>query len=164
MKIPTSRIIRALVATMGLALLGPCIGSSPQAAEVQVGRYSTLPAMPTAAQVDLLATIIIVTFPARIQTIGEAVNYLLQRSGYRLAPLLARVPEAEILLALKLPAVHRNLGPVTLRLALETLAGKPFHLVRDPVRRLISFELHPSATHTALTIGNHKLKGPHYGE
>jgi type IV pili sensor histidine kinase/response regulator len=120
--------------------------------------------MPTAAQVDLLATIIIVTFPARIQTVGEAVNYVLQRSGYRLAPLLARAPEAEGLLALKLPAVHRNLGPVTLGQALETLAGKPFHLVRDPVRRLISFELHPSATYTGLTIDNHKLKGPHYGE
>ena len=164
MKIPTTRIIRALVATMGVALIGPCISSSPQAAEVQVGRYSTLPAMPTAAQVDLLATIIIVTFPARIQTVGEAVNYVLQRSGYRLAPLLARAPEAEGLLALKLPAVHRNLGPVTLRQALETLAGKPFHLVRDPVRRLISFELNPSATYTSLTIDNHKLKGPHYGE
>lgn len=164
MKIPTTRIIRALVATMGVALLGPCISSSPQAAEVQVGRYSTLPAMPSDAQVDLLATIIIVTFPTRIQTVGEAVNYLLQRSGYRLAPLLARAPETEGLLALKLPAVHRNLGPVTLRQALETLAGKSFHLVRDPVHRVISFELYPSATHTDLTIGNHKQKGPHYGE
>lgn len=55
------------------------------ASEVQVGRYSALRAMPSAAQADLLSTIITVRIPERIQTIGEAVRYLLQRSGYRLA-------------------------------------------------------------------------------
>ena len=29
---------------------------------------------------------------------------------------------------------------MTLREALETLAGRPFHLVQDPVHRLITFE------------------------
>ncbi len=164
MKTPISKLIRTLLTTMGVATLGLCISFQSNATEVQVGRYSTMPAMPTAAQVDLLATIVIVTFPARIYTVGEAVNYLLQRSGYRLTPGFARAPETEDLLTLPLPAVHRNIGPVTLRQALETLSGPEFRLVRDPVHRLISFDLHPSRMRTVLTVGNHKLKGPHHGE
>ncbi len=42
--------------------------------------------------------------------------------------------------ALPLPAVHRSLGPMTLRDALKTLAGPAFNLVQDPVHRLITFE------------------------
>ena len=81
-----------------------------------------------------------VRFPKRIQTLGEAVRYLLQRSGYRLATAEAIGPDTVALFALPLPAVHRSLGPMTLRDALETLAGPAFHLVQDPVHRLITFE------------------------
>lgn len=56
-----------------------------QAKEIQVGRYSLLAATPTEAQAELLAATITVQFPNRIQTVGESVRYLLQRSGYRLA-------------------------------------------------------------------------------
>ncbi len=111
------------------------------ASEVQVGRYSELRAMPTAAQADLLSTTITVRFPERIQTLGEAVHYLLQRSGYRLADRRAANSVTTDLLGLPLPAVHRNLGPITLKQALETLAGPVFRLVQDPVHRLVSFEL-----------------------
>ena len=109
--------------------------------EVQVGRYSALRAMPSAAQADLLSTIITVRIPERIQTVGEAVRYLLQRSGYRLADHHAVNSVTADLFGLILPAVHRNLGPITLRQALETLAGPSFRLAQDPVHRLISFEL-----------------------
>jgi len=37
--------------------------------------------------------------------------------------------------------VHRVLGPVTLRNALNTLAGPVWNLVIDPVNRIVSFEL-----------------------
>ncbi len=119
------------------------ITTSPQlhASEVQVGRYSELRAMPTVAQTDLLSTTITIQFPERIQTLGEAVHYLLQRSGYRLADRRAANSITADLLGLPLPAVHRNLGPIMLKQALETLAGPVFRLVQDPVHRLISFEL-----------------------
>ena len=125
------------------AVVGTLVDISPQlhASEVQVGRYSVLRALPTAAQADLLSTTITVRFPERIQTVGEAVRYLLQRSGYRLADdHVANFVTAD-LLGLPLPAVHRNLGPIMLRQALETLVGPVFRLVQDPVHRLISFEL-----------------------
>ncbi|MCB1871754.1 MAG: hypothetical protein KDI49_07080, partial [Gammaproteobacteria bacterium] len=75
-----------------------------------------------------------------IQTLGEAVRYLLQRSGYRLAKIESTGPDTVTLFALPLPVVHRSLGPMTLRDALKTLAGPTFNLVQDPVHRLVTFE------------------------
>jgi type IV pili sensor histidine kinase/response regulator len=111
-----------------------------QAKDLQVGRYSLFAATPTQAQAELLATTMTVRFPNRIQGVGEAVRYLLQRSGYRLANSEAIGPDTAALFALPLPAVHRSLGPMMLRDALETLAGPAFHLVQDPVHRLVTFE------------------------
>ena len=111
-----------------------------QANELQVGRYSLFAATPTQAQAELLATTMTVRFPNRIQGVGEAVRYLLQRSGYRLANIEAISTDTAALFALPLPAVHRSLGPMMLRDALETLAGPAFHLVQDPVHRLVTFE------------------------
>ncbi len=111
-----------------------------QASEVQVGRYSLHAASPTAAQTDLLVTTVTLQFPKRIQTVGEAVGYLLQRSGYRLADVETIGPDTVSLFALPLPAVHRSLGPMTLHDALKTLAGPAYRLVQDPVHRLITFE------------------------
>ena len=130
------------VAAIAICIDGICTVASVnlQANDSQVGRYSLLAATPTQAQAELLATTMTVRFPERIQTVGEAVRYLLQRSGYRLATAESIGPDTAALFALPLPAVHRSLGPMTLRDALETLAGPVFHLVQDPVHRLISFE------------------------
>jgi type IV pili sensor histidine kinase/response regulator len=130
----------ALVIAMSLAGTGITVSSHLYASDVQVGRYSLLSAEPTEAQTDLLATTVTVHFPAQIQTVGESIRYLLRRSGYRLADAVALAPETTDLLALLLPAVHRHLGPITVRRALETLAGSTFNLVQDPVHRLIAFE------------------------
>ena len=125
-----------------VCLAGTCITVTPdlKASEVHVGRYSLLSSTPTAAQADLMTTTVTVQFPERIQSVGEAVRYLLQRSGYRLANAEALDPEAMALLSLPLPAVHRNLGPLSLQQALQTLAGPTFQLVQDPVHRLIAFQ------------------------
>ena len=129
-------------ATIAIYVAGLCTVASMnlQANDIQVGRYSLLAATPTEAQAELLATTITVRFPNRIQMVGEAVRYLLQRSGYRLATAESIGPDTVALFALPLPAVHRGLGPMTLRDALETLAGSAFRLVQDPVHRLITFE------------------------
>jgi len=130
------------VVVLSVNLMSACVVVAPQlhANEVQVGRYSMLSATPTEAQADLLATSIQVQLPKRIHTIGEAIHYLLQRSGFRLAASEAMAPDTTVLFDLPLPAVHRNLGPISLRKALETLAGPAFQLVQDPMHRLIAFE------------------------
>ena len=150
MKIHMPRNYRPVLLLV-FGVVGAYVTISPQlhASEVQVGRYSMLRALPTAAQADLLSTTITVRFPERIQTLGEAVRYLLQRSGYRLADDHVANSVTADLLGLPLPAVHRNLGPIMLRQALETLVGPVFRLVQDPEHRLISFELCTPVTRAA---------------
>ena len=135
--IPTHPITAIRVCVAGLCAVASV---NLQANDLQVGRYSLMTATPTEAQAALLAATITVRFPQRIQTVGEAVPYLLQRSGYRLAAAESTGPDTTALFALPLPAVHRNLGPMTLRDALALLAGPAFHLVQDPVHRLITYE------------------------
>lgn len=132
--------LRHPVIAIGIAGICTLASVNLEAKEIQVGRYSLLMATPTEAQAELLATTMTVQFPARIRSVGEAVRYLLQRSGYRLASVEATHPHTLALLALPLPAVHRTLGPMTLRDTLKTLAGPAFHLVEDPVHRLVTFE------------------------
>ena len=129
------------VAATAICIAGICTVASVNlhASDIQTGRYSMYSAAPTQAQAELLEATVTVQLPAQIQTIGEAVRYLLQRSGYRLASIESTEPDTRALFALPLPAVHRYLGPMTLRDALETLAGPAFHLVQDPVHRLITF-------------------------
>ena len=45
---------------------------------------------------------------------------------------------------LPLPDAHRRLGPMPLRLALQTLAGPAWRLLEDPVYRLVAFERCPN--------------------
>ena len=108
--------------------------------EVQVGRYATVQAVPTSAQVNLLSAMVRVQFPASVVSVGQAVEHLLQPSGYRLASESAADPFRRTLLNLPLPEPHRVLGPMPLQTALETLAGPAYRLVEDPVHRLVSFE------------------------
>ena len=110
------------------------------AREIQVGRYATLRPVPTEEQARLLAPIVNVQFPASIGSVGQAVAYLLQPSGYRLSGSSTADPTRTILLDLPIPEPHRVLGPMPLQTALETLAGPAFRLVEDPVHRLVSFE------------------------
>jgi len=123
-----------------LAVLALVSSSVASAAELQVGRYATVPASPTQAQIQLLSAIVDVAFPTPVVTVGQAVHYLLQPSGYWLSPQVTSEPIREMLLGLPLPEPHRALGPMPLQTALETLAGPAFRLVEDPVHRLVSFE------------------------
>lgn len=130
------------VAASAICLAGICTVASVnlQANDIQVGRYSLFAATPTEAQADPLQANITLRFPDSVRTVGEAVQHLLQQSGYRLAEPEVTGPESAYLMALALPAVQRSLGPMTLKRALDTLAGPAFRLVEDPVHRLIAFE------------------------
>ncbi|MYD46431.1 MAG: pili assembly chaperone [Gammaproteobacteria bacterium] len=109
--------------------------------EVQVGRYSTMKTLPTEAQQNIFATVTNVNFDSSITTVGQAMRYLLEDQGIRLAVPRSRENQVHILIALPLPQIHRQLGPISLRHALETLAGPVWLLVQDPIHRMVSFEL-----------------------
>ncbi len=109
-----------------------------QATEIQVGRYSVLTAT-THEQVDPFATMTF-QFSDQIETVGDAVRDLLKRHDFRLITIESIEPETAGLFALPLPSDDRRLGPVSLRQALQTLAGASFRLVLDPVSRVVVFD------------------------
>lgn len=111
-----------------------------QAGEVRLSRYTTAPAVPDIAQVDPLEAIVQVSFPrAGVATVGDAVRYLLLRTGYRLDARQEADTRANAVLSMSLPEVHRQLGPFSARTALSVLLGKPFVLSVDPARRVVSY-------------------------
>jgi len=130
------------VAAVAICLAGICSVASVnlQASDIQVGRYSLFATTPTEAQADPLQAMITVQFPDRVRTVGDAVKHVLRQSGYRLSGSEATGPASAYLMALPLPVVHRSVGPMPLKRALETLAGPAFRLIEDPVHRLVAFE------------------------
>ena len=132
-------VINRLARTAGCLLTAMLLCAPLSADEMQVGRYSLWQVAPTEGQAEPLAVMVAVRFPKPVQTVGDAVQHLLDDSGYRLAGTPGSA--SHILLAQPLPAVHRALGPLRLDQALQTLAGPVFKLVQDPLHRRIAFEL-----------------------
>ena len=110
------------------------------AAEVQIGRYATVRALPTEAQRDVMATSISIRYDASVKTVGDAVAVILEEVGYTLSDPATADFRRDRLLSLNLPYSHRQLGPLTARAALGTLAGPAWQLVEDPSDRLVTFE------------------------
>ncbi len=121
---------------------------------VRVRRYSTVTPRPTPEQADLLLAMIRVTMPAKIDTVGKAVRYLLRRSGFELAGRGAMQPEVAQILGKKLPQVHRKLGPMTLEDALLVLVGPAFRLDVDHVHRVINYQLVDRRERLSVKPGN----------
>lgn len=121
-------------------------GNEPVKSEViQTGRYSAIAPVPTPEQAHILDVVITVTLPkSDVQTVGQGIRYLLRRSGYQMVNPDKLPPDALWLFSNPLPDVHRQLGPITLKDAINTLAAPAFTLIEDPVHRLISFQLSPN--------------------
>ncbi|WHS57672.1 PilL N-terminal domain-containing protein [Pseudomonas sp. G2-4] len=106
--------------------------------ELRYGRYTLVSTEPTTEQRDLLAQIIDVSIPSNLNpSVQEAMHYVLQRSGYSLCPAAEPV---KILFTRSLPAAHYRLGPISLRNALQVLAGPAWQLTIDEVSRSVCFE------------------------
>ncbi|HCT7642184.1 TPA: PilL N-terminal domain-containing protein [Morganella morganii] len=118
---------------------------------VRYGRYTLVELAPTPAQRDLLLQSIDVSMPEDARaTVGDGLRHVLKRSGYNLCQTAHAVIE---LYALPLPAAHLNLGPMTLRDALLTLAGPAWDLHADDRSRQICFERPDNTEQTPEPIG-----------
>ena len=109
----------------------------------QIGRYITIANKPMLYQTDPLEQTASITFPATVLTIKDAVNYLLENTGYKLIPKPYQSKDADELLGQKLPLSDRKFTSVTIKAALLALAGNTYVLLIDPQRRYISFALKP---------------------
>jgi type IV pili sensor histidine kinase/response regulator len=110
--------------------------------DIRVGRYTTLADAPADAQSNPLDAVVVINFPrTQVSSVGDAVAYLLLRTGYRLTDPDQLGPEVKDILALSLPEVHRRVGPYSVRAALQVLIGTPFQLSIDPMRRQIAYAI-----------------------
>lgn len=101
------------------------------------GRYTLVELRPDLAQRDLQRQIVDLRIRATPDsTVGDALRYVLLRSGYQLCN---GDTTLNTLFALPLPAAHLRLGPLELRQALQLLAGKPWRLTVDEQARLVCF-------------------------
>lgn len=113
---------------------------------VRYGRYTLVELGANASQRDLLQQVIDIVLPDIANpTVGDAMHYVLLRSGYQ--PCASDV-EAAPLYALPLPAADLHLGPMTLRDALQTLAGPAWRLQVDETTRRVCFTA--TAAHPAM--------------
>lgn len=106
-----------------------------------IGRYLSVSNKPLSHQRDLLSQTIQIRFPHTVQTIGDAVNYLLRYSGYSLINESHQNSALKNTLQKPLPFVDRSFGPMTLRDALATLIGPAFTLSEDALNREVDFHL-----------------------
>jgi len=116
---------------------------------MRYGRYTLIELVPDDDQRDLMQQVIDLTIPAANHaTVGDALHYVLRRSGYRLCD--ERADTTAVLYALPLPAAHEHLGPIALREALQLLAGSRWTLqVNDETREVCFVPRHENGPASA---------------
>lgn len=107
----------------------------------KTNRYTQIENIVSHAQANPLKVIINTHLPQSVVSVGDAVQFLLSRSGYRLASENVLPNEALTMLGLELPAIQRKIEHVTLDKTLAMLAGDAFELVIDPIHRKIGFKV-----------------------
>ena len=126
-------------ALAGLICLSFLSGSIPSFANnISIGRYLSVAEKPKIEQLRLLQQQIQIRFPQNILTIKQAIDFLLQFSGYNLSDMRTLSQPAHQMLKQPLPEIDKNFGPMTIEQGLTTLAGNSFHLLVDPVHREIA--------------------------
>lgn len=129
--------------------------------ETLVSRYTAISLQPRAADIDPMRIVAQVNFPRmNIKTVGEAIRYLLVRTGYDLVEESQLDPLVVALFAKRLPDSQRTLGPYHVDTMLKILIGPAFRLSTDHGSRRISF--HPAspidATVTAVGTAGQRSK------
>lgn len=116
---------------------------------VRYGRYTMVEVGATTEQADLLSQIIDTRIPTVNPTVKDAMTHVTRMTGFSLCE--AESASLGTLYSRPLPAPHYRLGPMSLRDALQVLAGPAFELQVDPVYRTVCFHLKPSLQPEAVT-------------
>ena len=100
-------------------------------------RYTLVSMEAQSDQSNPLSAITSVSLGRDITSVGDAVNELLKGSGYRWQ---SKDGSDQLLNEFPLPEIVRNIGPLRLRDALQTLAGEAWSLRTDNLNRIVWFE------------------------
>jgi len=126
-----------------LAVLICCNAVAEETQEfTQLSRYTKINLNTDQQQRNPLKTIVSIKFPENIETVGQAMVYAMERSGYEIPNSKGLTEPARILLSRQLPQIHRSFEFVTLENLLKTLAGEAFSLLIDPISRQVNFVTH----------------------
>jgi len=125
-----------------ISLLEPDLyaeGAQPTSKDVvRYGRYTLVSTQPESGQKDLMAQIVEINIPSNMTpTVHEAMLYVMNRSGYELCD-----PESghvNILYTRPLPAAQYKMGPISLRNALQVLAGPAWQVEVNEVTRQVCY-------------------------
>ena len=133
--------MRLLAHSLVATTLICCATNSVNAAEDRhtVSRYVSISTTPELRQSNPLLTVITLTYPPTVTTVGQAVTYTLEQTGYTLADAEKLPEQTKIMLALQLPSIQRRFQYVSVQAALKALCGDAFVLLVDPIRRQISY-------------------------
>ena len=123
---------------ISVAALSACgcaiaLAAEPLDDAVRIDRYTVSKLTPRPEQIDLLSTLVQTQFPSSVSTLGDAIDYILKRSGYRRIADKSSAAQMDF----PLPAVHRQLGPINIRAGISTLAGPTLTLHEDASSRTI---------------------------
>ena len=116
---------------------------------IREGRYRIVSTRPSAEQRDLLAQIIQFQATNPHTNVKTALTHVTAGSGYSLCK-AAHGSAVETLYKLPLPKAHQNIGPVTLRNALQVLVGPAYLVEVDEARRGVCFKVRPDYTEAQL--------------
>lgn len=120
------------------------------------GRYRLITMQAPMGQRHLLEQIVDVRIPPSISTtVGDGIRYTLKNTGYSLCSSV-QDPQ-QWLFSRPLPASHYHLGPMTLREALQVLAGDAWELEEDPVLRQVCYEQRDLRTVETTTVLHPKV-------
>ena len=129
----TKSMVFVVAASMSSALIAREVA--------RTDRYTLVSMEATSDQAKPLSTITSVSLGRDIDSVGAAINELLKGSGYRWQ---SQDSADQLLNDLPLPAVVRNMGPIRLSDALQTLAGEAWVLRTDNLNRVVWFEVNQS--------------------
>jgi type IV pili sensor histidine kinase/response regulator len=113
-------------------------GTSP----VRYDRYTIVSTKPKPDQLQLLDQVIDLRIPDTLKpSVHQAMTYVLRHSGYQLC---AARGDVGLLFTHPLPASHHRLGPISLRNAMQILAGPAWEVRVDELQRRICFAIKPT--------------------
>ena len=114
--------------------------------QMQLARYTTTLAKPSDEVGDPLAVFIRINYPRQtVRTVGDAVRYTLERTGWRMVDSTALTAEAARFLTFPLPESQRSLGPYRARDVLKVLLGSTWVWHEDRVQRVVWFTVNSPA-------------------
>lgn len=98
---------------------------------------------PSKEQINPLSVTVNIKFSKHIATVGDAIRYIIARSGYHISHQNRLEKGTRLLFSLPLPQIQRRLEPMSLRQALAVLIGNAYRIEVNPISRAISFKIKP---------------------